>query len=186
MSSRTGAAVAGAIGGSLVTLLLTRAQEARAAGPPLGVDPAVWEMTVSTMETAAVQAEQMSQLTISLNNLVVAMGGSLEGVEDPFENTKGFVTGHVVCDRLNFPFQLPSNPIPKNKQLVVKAAPGNVGWIYLAQRSVDSRNASVAYILVPNEGIGLSLFNSDEVWVTAPAAPVGFLNDEVIFIVESK
>ncbi len=186
MSSNTGAALVGAAAGSLVTLLLTRAQEARAAGPPSGVDPAVWEMTVSTMETAAVQAEQMSQLTISLHNLVVAMGGSLEGVDDPFENTDRFVTGHVVCNQLNFPFQLPSFPIPKNKQLVVKAAPGNVGWIYLAFRAVDSRNAAIAYILVPNEAIGLSINNSDQVWVTAPAAPVGFLNDEVIFIVESK
>ncbi len=187
MSSRTGAAVAGAIGGSLVTLLLTRAQEARAAGPPLGVDPAVWEMTVSIMETTAVQAGQIDQLTDSLNSLVTAMGGSPSIVgEDPFENTDKFVTGHVVCDQLNFPFQLPNNPIPKNKQLAVKAAPGNVGWIYLAFRAVDSRNASVAYILVPNEGIGLSINNSDQVWVTAPAAPVGFLNDQVIFIVESK
>ncbi len=187
MSSKTGVALAGVAAGSLATLLLTRAQEARAAGPPSGVDPALWEMTVATMETAAVQAEQMSQLNVTLNNLVAAMGGAPAGEEgDPFENTDKFVTGHVVCDALNVAFQLPSNPIPKNKQLVVKAAPGNIGWIYLALRAVDSRNAAIAYILIPNEGVGLSINNSEEVWVTAPLAPVGFLNDEVIFIVESE
>ena len=179
-------ALIGAGLGSLATLLLAKATEARAAGPPAGVDPATWEMVVATMETTAVQATQIDQLTISLNNLVVAMGGSSEGVEDPFKNTKKFVTGHVVCDVLNEGFQLPSNPIPKNKQLVVKAAPGNIGWIFLAVTSGDSRNAAIAYILIPNEGVGLYIENSDQVWVTAPLAPVGFLNDEVIFIVETE
>lgn len=178
--------VIGAAAGSLATLLLSKAAEARAAGPPSGIDPAVWEMTVATMETAAVQAEQMSELTVTLNNLVVAMGGATEGVEDPFKNTDRFVTGHVVCDTLGQAFQLPSNPIPKNKQLVVKAHPGNVGWIFLALKAVDSRNASIAYILIPNEGVGLFLTNTNEVWVTAPPAPIGFLNDEVIFIVETE
>ena len=170
--SNTGAALVGVAAGSLATLLLTRAQEARAAGPPSGIDPAVWEMTVATMETAAVQAAQIDQLTISLNNLVVAMGGA-PAVEagGPFENTDRFVTGHVVCTALNTGFQLPAFPIPKNKQLVVKADPGNVGWIYLGLTQGNSQNLTIAYVLIPNEAVGLFINNSDRVWVTAPAPP---------------
>jgi len=187
MSSKTGAAIAGAVGGSLVTLLLTRAQEVRAAGPPSGIDPAIWEMSVATMETAAVQAEQINQLTVTLNNLVVAMGGvPAEGVEDPFKNTNRFVMGHVVCTALNTGFRLPSFPVPKNKQLVVKADPGNVGWIYLGLTRGTSQNMTIAYPLIPNEAVGLFINNSDQVWVTAPAPPVGALNDQVVFIVETE
>jgi len=187
LSSKTGAALVGVAAGSLATLLLTRAQEARAAGPPSGIDPAVWEMTVATMETAAVQAEQMSQLNVTLNNLVAAMGGAPAGEEgDPFENTDRFVTGHVVCDTLNQGFQLPSFPIPKNKQLVVKADPGNVGWIYLGLTQGNSQNMTIAYVLLPNEGVGLFIKNSNRVWVMAPAPPIGALNDEVVFIVETE
>ena len=180
-------ALIGVAAGSLVTLLLTRAQEARAAGPPNGIDPAIWEMSVATMETAAVQAEQMSQLNVTLNNLVVAMGGA-PAVEagDPFENTDRFVTGHVVCTALNQGFQLPSFPVPKNKQLVVKADPGNVGWIYIGLTQGISQNLTIAYPLIPNEAVGLFINNSDRVWVTAPAPPVGALNDEVVFIVETE
>jgi len=186
MSSKTGVALAGVVGGSLATLLLVKAQEARAAGPPSGIDPAVWEMTVATMETAAVQAAQIDQLTISLNSLVAAMGGAPVGEEgDPFENTDRYVTGHVVCTALNTGFQLPSFPVPKNKQLVVKADPGNVGWIYLGLTQGNSQNLAIAYPLIPNEAIGLFINNSDQVWVTAPVVG-GALNDEVVFIVETE
>ena len=46
--SRTAALVAGAVGGSLVTMLLTRVTEARAAGPPPGVSPETWEQVRAT------------------------------------------------------------------------------------------------------------------------------------------
>ena len=174
---RTGALLAGAAGGSLLTYFLTKGAEARAA--PAGVDQELWDMLLAMLEA------QDAQIA-SINNLIQVLGGVPEGLEDPFENTDRFVTGHVVCTVLNQGFQLPSFPIPKNKQLVVKAMPGNVGWIYVGITQGSSQNPAIAYVLVPNEGVGLFINNSDRVWVTAPAPPVGALNDEVVFIVETE
>lgn len=179
------ALLTGAAGGSFVTLLAL-AQKARAA-PPEGIDPQLWEMLTNLVEAVAVQSQEIEQLTASLNSLVITLGGAppvLEVAGDPFENTDRFVTGQVICTVINQGFQLPSFPIPKNKQLVVKALPGNVGWIYLGVTQADSQNLTVAYILLPNEGVGLLINNSDRVWVNAPAPPVGALNDGVTFIVE--
>jgi len=177
---RTGALLAGVAGGSLLTYFLTRGEEARAAPP--GVDQELWDMLLAMLEA-------QDALVASINNLIVTLGGTPavpgEVYEDPFENTDRFVTGHVVCTVLNQGFQLPSFPIPKNKQLVVKADPGNVGWIYLGMTQGSSQNMTVAYVLIPNEGVGLFINNSDRVWVMAPAPPVGFLGDQVVFIVET-
>ncbi len=179
MSSKTGALLAGAAGGSLLTYFLTRGEEARAA--PAGVDQQLWDMLLAMLEAQDAQVA-------SINNLIQVLGGTPAGAElsDPFENTDKFVPGHVVCTVLNQGFQLPSNPIPKNKQLVVKADPGNIGWIYLGLTQGMSQNMTIAYPLIPNEGIGLFIKNSDQVWVMAPAPPVGALNDEVVFIVETE
>jgi len=177
---RTAALIAGAVGGSLATLLLTRVAEARAAGPPPGVDPETWKMYLTLIETSAVQAEQLQVLIVTLNSLTVALGAPTE-LEDPFANTDKFITGQVICTIVNRAFQLPSMPIPKNKQLAVKALPGNVGWIYVGVTRADSQNLIVAYILVPNEGVGLFINNADRVWVMAP-----ILNDGVTFIVEQE
>ena len=178
---RTGALLAGAAGGSLLTYFLTRGEEASAA--PAGVDQQLWDMLLAMLEA------QDAQIA-SINNLIVTLGGTPAGAgipyEDPFENTDRFVTGHVVCTVLNQGFQLPSFPIPKNKQLVVKADPGNVGWIYLGLTQGNSQNLTIAYVLIPNEGVGLFIKNSDRVWVMAPAPPIGALNDQVVFIVETE
>jgi len=180
MSSKTSALLAGAAGGSLLTYFLTRGEEVRAA--PAGVDQQLWDMLLAMLEA------QDAQIA-SINNLIQVLGGIPAGETpygDPFENTDRFVTGHVVCTALNTGFQLPSFPVPKNKQLVVKADPGNVGWIYLGLTQGNSQNLTIAYVLIPNEGVGLFIKNSDRVWVMAPAPPIGALNDEVVFIVETE
>ena len=144
---RTGALLAGAAGGSLLTYFLTRGEEARAA--PAGVDQELWNMLLAMLEA------QDAQIA-SINNLIQVLGGvpAVPG-EDPFENTDRFVTGHVVCTILNQAFRLPSFPVPKNKQLVIKADPGNVGWIYVGLTQGSSQNLTIAYPLIPNEGVGL-------------------------------
>lgn len=172
MSREAAAALVGAAGGSVLTLLAT-AKKARAAPPPEGIDPAVWDMLVS-------QIEALAQLTASVDTLVQTLGGTPVG-PDPFANTPRFVTGQVLCTTALRGFQLPSFPIPKNKQLVIKALPGNVGWIYVGSTQADSQSLVVAYILVPNEAVGLFIQDSKEVWVMAP-----ILNDGITFIVESE
>ena len=178
--SRTTALIAGAVGGSLVTLLLTRVAEARAAGPPPGVDPETWEMYLTIIETTAVQAEQVQELVITLNNLTVALGAPTE-LEDPFANMPKFIVGHVICPVANRGYRLPSMPIPKNKQLVVKALPGNITWLWVASTQADSTNMNVAYPLVPSEAVGLFVKNAQSVWVMATT-----INDGATFIVEQE
>lgn len=178
---RRAALLTGAVGGSLLTYFLTKSAEARAA--PEGVDQKLWDMLLALLEA-------MDAQVASINNLIQVLGGTPavpgEVYEDPFENAERFITGQVICTVINQGFQLPSFPIPKNKQLVVKALPGNIGWIYLSVTRAQSQSLTVAYMLVPNEGVGLFIKNSDEVWVCAPPAPIGALNDGVAFIVEQE
>lgn len=175
------AMVTGAALGALGTLL-ANVQKARASAPPEGVDPAVWDMMLNTVEATAVQQGQIEQLTQSVNQLVIAMGGTPATAEDdPFANTDKFTTGQLVCTVAGLGFQLDSIPIPKNKQLIVKAHPNNTGWIYLAQQQAQSQRLVIAYILLPNEGVGLFLKNADAVWVQAPV-----VNDGVVFMVEQE
>ncbi len=175
-----------------ISTLLANVQKARASAPPAGVDPAVWEMMLNSVEATAVQQGQVEQLTQAINQLTSTMGGtpSVGESEDPFANMplsetgtegKGFTTGQVVCDVINQGFQLPKTPIPKNKQLVIKGHPGNVGWVYLAVQRAQSQLQAVAYILLPNEGVGLFIRNADQVWVSAQT-----LNDGIVFIVEQS
>ena len=171
------AAVVGAAGGAALTYALTRNREARAAVPE-GVDPELWNMLLNLIEAVSLQ-------TASIDNLVQTLGGAPVAGEDPFENAPRFVSGQVICTIINQAFQLPSFPIPKNKQLVVKALPGNVGWVVVGATQSDSQNIFVAYPLVPNEGIGLFVKNSSAVWVMAPLPPMGALNDGVAFLVET-
>ncbi len=185
MSNKGALATGAAIG--VVATLLAKVQTARAA-PPEGVDPAVWEMMLNVVEAMAAQQQQIEQLTQSINQLVIALGGSLSLGEDPFANMPlsgdgsrglGFTTGQLVCAVINQGFRLPQIPIPKNKQFIVKAHPNNVGWIYLAVMQAQSRNINISYMLLPNEGVGLFIRNADQCWVMAPT-----LNDAVVFIVE--
>lgn len=168
------AAAAGAVGGSLLALLLSK--EVRAAPP--GVDQQVWDMWLAMLEAQA-------ELINSINTLIQTLGGAGVG-PDPFANMPRFVTGQVLCTVVNQGFQLPSFPIPKNKQLVVKALQSNVGWIYVGATQADSQNLVVAYLLVPGEAIGLFVQDSDCIWVMAPAPPIGALNDGVNFLVEQE
>lgn len=179
MVSQRSALVTGMAVGAIATLLANVAT-ARAAPAPAGVDPAVWDMMLSNVEAAIVQQEQIGQLVQAVNNLTITLGGS-PGGEDPFANMPSFTTGQLVCDVVNRGFQLPSIPIPKNKQLIVKAHPNNVGWIYLAVQRAQAQSLLISYMLLPNEGIGLAIRNADQVWVMAPT-----LNDGAVFIVEQE
>jgi len=176
MVNKAGPFIVGAGAGVLGTLLL-RAREARATAPE--DTQQLWDMIIALMESEA-------ELTASINNLVVTMGGTpTPATVDPFENTEKFVTGQVICTVINQGFQLPSIPIPKNKQLVVKALPVNVGtFVLVGVTQGDSQNLNIAYPLVPNEAIGLLIENADKVWVSTPALPLGALNDGIAFIVE--
>jgi|GEM_PF-3062879 len=178
--SKAAAVAIGAAGGSVVTYLLTKAGEARAAEPPEGMDQATWDMIVAMLEGQA-------QLIASVDNLTATLGGVPAGAgEDPFASTRTFTTGQVICTNLNQGFQLPSIPIPKNKQIVVKALPGNVGWVFVASMQSDSQNVNVAYPLLPQEGIGLFVKNANVIWVMAPPPPLGALNDGIAYLVEQE
>ena len=177
--------VAGAAGGSLVTYLLTRAVEARAASPPEGMDPQTWDMMVSMLEGMAAQQQQVEQVVNALNSLTLSLGGVPSG-DDPFASTQSFTQGQVICTALNQGFQLPPIPIPKNKQLIVKALPGNVGWLFVASKQADSQNIGVSYPLLPQEAIGLFIKDASTVWITAPPPPIGALNDGVAYLVEQE
>jgi len=171
--------VAGAAGGSILTYMLTRIAEVKAAEPPEGMDPATWNMIVSMLEGQA-------QLIASVDNLIVALGGVPAAGEDPFANARTFTTGQVICTVLNQGFQLPQIPVPKNKQIVIKALPGNVGWVYVGSLPAESQNINVAYPLLPQEGIGLFVQNASVVWVMAPPPPLGALNDGIAYLVEQE
>lgn len=167
---KTAAAVAaGAAGGSLLGAFLA-GKGAKAA--PSGVDPAVWDALVA-------QTEAMALLLGRIDNLVSILGGGTGDEDDPFANTSRFTTGQVPCPVVGFGYQLPSIVIPKNKQLIVKALPGNVTWMYVGVTQADSQNLMVAYILVPNEGVGILIQNADRVWVSAQT-----VNDGIVYMVE--
>lgn len=171
--SKATAALAGAAGGSLLTYFLTKAREARAA-PPEGVDPEMWNMLLALLEGLSAQTQKIDELIITL-------GGAPAVGEDPFVNKRTFTVGQVICTVANQGFQLPSIPIPKNKQLVIKALPGNAQWIYVASVQSDSQNVNISYPLLPQEGIGLFVENARVVWVMATA-----LNDGIAYIIEQE
>jgi len=176
--------VAGAAGGALAALALNTAK-ARAAGAPSGIDPQLWELLLSNQEILIAQQGSLNELIQGISNLTLQLGGSPVIGEDPFANQDLFTTGQLICTVLNQGFQLPPIPIPKNKQLIVKALPSNVGWIWLARQPLQARTITVAYPLLPNEGVGLFINNADRVWVAVE--PVfGVLNDGVAFIVEQE
>ena len=101
------------------------------------------------------------------------------GYEDAFANYPKFATGQVICPVAGVAVQLPSYDIPKNKQLVIKALPGNAGWVFIGVRASDAQNPIVAYPMVAQEAIGLAVTNSDVVYVSAQN-----INEGIAFIVE--
>lgn len=169
---KTVAAVAvGAAGGSLLGAFLA-GKGAKAA--PNGIDPNIWAALVA-------QTEALASLLDRMDNLISILGGGGGGDDDPFANAPKFTTGQVPCPIVGTGVQLPSIVIPKNKQLVVKALPGNVTWMYVGVTQADSQNLLTAYILVPNEGVGLLVQNADTVWVMAQT-----INDGIAYIVEQS
>lgn len=176
---RAVAAVAGVGAGSLITYFLTRAKEVRAAPPP-GMDEATWEAILALIDGIALQSHKLNELIASIDNLVAIMGGPVVG-EDPFASMPKFIVGHVVCPVVNTAYELPPIPIPKNKQLVVKALPGNITWLWVGPTPTDSTNMNVAYPLVPGEAVGLFVKNAESVWVMANT-----INDGATFIVEQE
>jgi len=177
----TAAALGGVAAGSLIALALGSAQRARAAPAPEGIDPSVWEMLVSLLEANAVQAQQVEQLTTNITNLTVTLGGGPIIGEDPFENKDKFTTGQVITTVAGRGFQLPPIPVPKFKQVAVKALPGNVGWMFVGVSASQAQNASVAWPLVPNEGVRIFVNNMERIWVVSQ-----IVNDGVAFIVEQN
>lgn len=176
---RAAAAVAGAGVGSLITYWITHPKEARAAVPE-GMDEATWNMLLALIDGIALQSQKLNELTASIDNLVATIGGPTVG-EDPFASMPRFTVGHVLCPVANRGYRLPSMPIPKNKQLVVKALPGNITWLWVASTPADSTNMNVGYPLVANEGVGLFVKNANSVWIMATT-----INDGIAFIVEQE
>jgi len=173
------AAVAGAGVGSLITYFVTHPREVRAA-PPEGMDEATWNMILALIDGIALQSQKLNELTASIDSLVATLGGPAV-VDDPFASMPKFVVGHVLCPVANRGYRLPSMPIPKNKQLVVTALPGNITWLWVANTQADSTNMNVAYPLVPTAGVGLFVKNANAVWVMATT-----INDGAAFIVEQE
>jgi len=163
----------GAAGGALVATLFSNINKARAAPAPTGIDPQVWDMMLA-------QQEQLAQLIGALTNLTVQLGGtaSYDSI-DAFANYDNFTTGQVICPVLGRAVQLPSIPIPKNKQLVVKALPGNAGWVFVGVRAAEAQNQLVAYPMLAQEAVGLAINNASSVWVTSQN-----INEGIAFIVE--
>jgi len=173
-----GQAVGIGVGSALVTYLITHPRVAKAAeNPPAGVDPELWVLLVT-------QNQQINDLIGSIDNLITQLGAQPSGNQagqDPFANKPKWTVGQVICNVINRGFQLPPIPIPKNKQLVVKALPGNGNWVWLASLQADSQNIGLAYPLLPQEAVGLFIQNANQVWVMALA-----LNDGVAFMVEQE
>jgi len=181
MTERRGSFAAGAVAGGAVATLISQTRRAQAAPAPAGVDQAVWDLILRNMEANAQLQGEIEQLINSISSLMVIMGGSpltIDG-EDPFANYASFTTGQLICPAVGVGYQLPPIPIPKNKQLVVKALPSNVGWLFLAVQQAQAQSAVVAYPMLPNEAIGLSIKNANSVWVAAQ-----IINDGAALIVE--
>lgn len=178
---RAAAVALGAVGGSIITYFLSRVEKARAEPAPAGMDERTWDMILTLVESIGVQSQQIEGLISAVNNLLIVTGRAeaAPGLEDPFENASSFTTGQVICPIINRGFQLPPIPIPKNKQLVVKALPGNVTWMWVAEVAANAQNLVIAYPLVPNEAIGYFVTNADAVWVVATT-----VNDGIAFTVE--
>jgi len=162
--------VLGAAGGALAAALL---RDIRAKAAPTGVDSEVWELFLA-------QQAQLGQLIDTLNNLTIQLGGSSAG-DDAFANYDNFATGQVICPVLGRAEQLPAIPIPKNKQLIVKALPGNAGWVFVGIRAVEAQNQLVAYPMLPQEAIGLAINDASKVWVTSQN-----INEGIAFVVEQQ
>lgn len=184
------AGIAGIAGGAAITMAIMNAKKAKAAAPEDQQD--VYDMYISLLES-------MNQLSASVQMLASQIGvdtgaapapggsgGGTAKIEDAFKNYPRFATGQVLCPAINTGYQLPGFPIPRNKQLVVKALPTNAGTIYIAYSQGQSQNFNVAYPMVANEGVGLFLENSNQLWVAIPPAPLGALNDGIAFIVETS
>ncbi len=174
VSGKVGAVLAGTGIGGLLVYLLTHPSEAQAASPPEGVDPDVWNAIVGIIQSIQ---EQNARLETALSQFVTLMGGSGTALTNP----ESFVTGPLICAVAAQGYNIPPKVIPWDKELVVKALSTNAGLIYLANNQVDAALVATAYPMLPNEAIGLSIENADEVWISAQ-----FAGEGVSFIVEQK
>lgn len=174
VSGKTGAAIAGAGLGSIITYLLTHPSEAQAAGAPEGVDPETWAAITTIIQTIQ---EQNARLEVALSQVVTLVGGEGYALKNP----ETFIAGPLLCPVAGQGYQIPPKIIPWDIEFVVKALSTNAGLIYIANNEIDAGNAAIAYPLLPNEAVGLQIANSKEVWVSAQLAGEG-----VSFIVEQK
>ena len=182
-----GKLVAGAAGGALLAYLLTSARQAKASPPPAGIDQKTWDLWIALLEVTANQSRSIdelvaniSDLTTTVNNLTSRLGGQTTG-PDPFASARTFTTGQVICLVALTAYQLPPIPVPQNKQVIVKGLPSNGGWVWVAATQGNAQNLNVSYPLIPNEGIGLFVKNTDTIWVMAQTAL-----DGAVFAVEQE
>ncbi len=148
--------------------LLLRGKEAQAAP-----DDATLALLQSIAQSGVSVDTDTSDIIAILNGIAAKLGApGAVTLENPSEITTFQVTVPVAFAN---PQQLPDRAIPYDKELVIKAMPGNQGQIWVANSRTEALSANSVYILIANEAIEYKIKNAGQIWINATRAGEGVL-----------
>jgi hypothetical protein len=78
-----------------------------------------------------------------------------------------YTTGALVAK------QLPRYTVPDNVELVIKALPTNLGYIFVSNSQSNAQESNQSYWLIANEGIGYKVDYADSIWIASTVATEG-------------
>ena len=82
-------------------------------------------------------------------------------------------SGVVLCTVVNTAYNLPSIPVPYDKEVAVKALSTNDGTIYVGNSAGDSTSTTSGFPLTKGEGVSYKIRNSNQLWISATVVSDG-------------
>jgi len=112
--------------------------------------------------------KSVDAMTVSLNKLVVGLGGTEVG-----RNYPGIASQVKVVPTAGTAVQLPPATVPYGESVVVKALRDNDGTIYVAGNKDDAQGHTNAFPFKAGEGIGYKIRNVNLLWIDASISGEG-------------
>lgn len=162
--NRNALAIAAAGGlGALIASLLNRR-------PAAGAQTV--EIPQEILTALAVLVENSNLTAQQLNDILAALGavpGGIPGVpgSSVLQNPNEIFVFTVFPPVAVVPVQFPELLVAYDKDLVIRALPGNANNVYIGNSAGEAANPNSSWLLQANDIVGWKIHNTKQLWVSA-------------------
>ena len=159
-----------AAGGAGAIIASLMSHKPTAGSPGVELPPEILTALAALVASAQLTNDQLQQL-LGVLGIAGAVG----------QNPNEIITFTIQPVVALQPTQFPEFLVAYDKNLLVRANPGNAGNMYIGNTAAESVNPNSAWLLQPNDVVGWKINNTKQLWVTCAT-----LGDSIICTAERR